>query len=79
MAQNSKNWKIRPAGNCRHNRFGDKSCALASRRQFCPDRANQFDRFAPIHLARPAFNGAKSLAPKNQFLGWIQSDWVVQP
>jgi hypothetical protein len=44
-----------------------------------PTRANQFDQFAPIHLARPALNGAKSPAPKNQFRERIQADWGVSP
>jgi hypothetical protein len=38
------------------------------------DRANQFDQFAPIHLARPALDGAKSPVPKRQFRERIQAD-----
>jgi hypothetical protein len=41
-------------------------------------RANQFDRFTPIHLARPALDGAKSPAPKSQFHERNQSDGAVQ-
>ena len=40
----------------------------------CPVGANQFDQFAPIHLAHLALNGVKSLVPKSQFHEWIQSD-----
>jgi hypothetical protein len=40
-------------------------------------RANQFDQFAPIHLARPALDGAKSQTPKSKFRERIQSDaWL---
>jgi hypothetical protein len=39
--------------------------------------ANQFDRFAPIHLARPALDGAKSLALKANFLSGFNLMWVV--
>jgi hypothetical protein len=43
-----------------------------------PDRANQFDQFAPIHLVRPILNGAKSPAPESQFRERIQADWDFQ-
>jgi len=42
-----------------------KQQCLSALRQILPTGANQFDQFAPIHLARPVLNGAESPAPKN--------------
>jgi hypothetical protein len=58
------------------------SILMCARNEDAPDSppvgANQFDQFAPIHLARPALNGAKSRARKSRFPEPIQADWGCQ-
>jgi hypothetical protein len=51
--------------------------AAAATSLICPG-ANQFDQFAPNHLARPVLDGAKSPAPKSQFRERIQADFGFQ-
>jgi hypothetical protein len=45
------------------------------RKDLPDDTGNQFDQFAPIHLARPVLDGAESPAPESQFRERIQADW----
>jgi len=49
----------------------------ASRCRFCPDGANQFDPFAPIHLADPLLKGAKS--PKANFVSGFKLIGISSP
>jgi len=61
------------------NRITEAPASSASQKYFAvPDRANQFDQFAPIHLARPVLDGAKSPAPESQFRERNQADWDFQ-
>jgi hypothetical protein len=58
-------------------RFGSRSVCVCLEQDdglLRLDRANQFDQFAPIHLARQPSTGPKWRAPKSQFLEWIQGD-----